>query len=138
MRPETRWSEGCCKCGTTADQLDWHHVEPKADGGSDDPENLVLLCAECHREWHRSGFHVRNFSTWLVAPPTEDLQTLAMFAFSERAAFAEFAQSMSPHALLWSMTTARRMRERKPEMTEEERARWFACWVAVERSWNDA
>lgn len=34
-----------------------HHIVPRSAGGSDDPENLVLLCAACHAriqpEWKR-------------------------------------------------------------------------------------
>lgn len=29
-----------------------HHVIPYEDGGSDDPENLRLLCSECHQSIH--------------------------------------------------------------------------------------
>lgn len=37
---------------------EWHvdHIKPCAEGGTDDPDNLRLLCGRCHkritREWH--------------------------------------------------------------------------------------
>ncbi len=37
---------------------EWHvdHIKPVSEGGTDDPNNLRLLCGECHkritREWH--------------------------------------------------------------------------------------
>jgi 5-methylcytosine-specific restriction endonuclease McrA len=37
---------------------EWHvdHINPCAEGGTDDPENLRLLCGKCHKritkEWH--------------------------------------------------------------------------------------
>jgi hypothetical protein len=41
----------CETCGR-AHFLDVHHVVPRADGGSNDPDNLITLCAACHRMIH--------------------------------------------------------------------------------------
>ena len=46
------WSEGhqrCWRCGYERN-LQKCHIVPKALGGSDGPDNLVLLCLQCHRE----------------------------------------------------------------------------------------
>ena len=36
-----------------ATRLEVHHIVPVAEGGSDEPHNLILLCTECHAEAHR-------------------------------------------------------------------------------------
>jgi len=36
-------------CGCTA-ELSMHHIVPRAEGGSDDPANLITLCSMCHDE----------------------------------------------------------------------------------------
>ena len=36
----------------TGSQLERHHVNPLSDGGTDDTNNVMLLCTECHRTWH--------------------------------------------------------------------------------------
>lgn len=41
----------CVLCGST-EKLQRHHLVPRSKGGSDTPENQVLLCAECHRKLH--------------------------------------------------------------------------------------
>ena len=42
-------------CGS-AHFLAVHHIVPRADGGTNDPDNLITLCAACHRMIHeRSG-----------------------------------------------------------------------------------
>ncbi|MDK2856745.1 MAG: hypothetical protein PWQ86_1958 [Bacillota bacterium] len=41
----------CVLCGST-EKLQRHHLVPRAKGGTDTPENQVLLCAECHRKLH--------------------------------------------------------------------------------------
>ncbi len=42
-------------CGS-ARFLDVHHIVSRADGGANDPDNLITLCAACHRMIHeRSG-----------------------------------------------------------------------------------
>lgn len=42
----------CCRqCGTTTD-LHIHHRIPRALGGTDEPANLITLCAGCHATYH--------------------------------------------------------------------------------------
>jgi HNH endonuclease. len=39
----------CAFCGETSiSTLEIHHIYPLETGGSDEPENLILLCASCH------------------------------------------------------------------------------------------
>ena len=42
----------CAKCGAT-ESLEVHHVKHRADGGTDDDDNLITLCARCHAEEHK-------------------------------------------------------------------------------------
>lgn len=41
-------------CGRTR-FLEVHHTIPRSRGGTNQPENLVTLCAACHRLWHERG-----------------------------------------------------------------------------------
>lgn len=41
-------------CGRTR-FLEVHHTVPRLRGGTNHPENLVTLCAACHRLWHERG-----------------------------------------------------------------------------------
>ena len=42
-------SDRCFICGEDNPHvLEEHHIIPRRHGGSDDPENLVTLCANCH------------------------------------------------------------------------------------------
>ncbi|MEN8006485.1 MAG: HNH endonuclease signature motif containing protein, partial [Candidatus Krumholzibacteriota bacterium] len=42
-------------CGRTR-FLEVHHLKPRRQGGNNKPENLMTLCASCHRLWHERGF----------------------------------------------------------------------------------
>jgi RNA-directed DNA polymerase len=44
----------CQYCGATGTNLHAHHVVPRKQGGSNNLNNLVTLCAQCHSETHRS------------------------------------------------------------------------------------
>lgn len=59
----------CCrKCGRR-EYLDVHHIAARADGGSDDPENLITLCRVCHMEWHMvEAGATLPFDRWLELP----------------------------------------------------------------------
>ncbi len=41
-------------CGRTR-FLEVHHMKPRNHGGGNQAENLVTLCASCHRLWHEKG-----------------------------------------------------------------------------------
>jgi 5-methylcytosine-specific restriction endonuclease McrA len=51
-------------CGS-ARFLDVHHVGPRVDGGTNDPDNLITLCAACHRMIHD---RVDGGAAWPVRP----------------------------------------------------------------------
>ena len=38
-------------------KLHVHHILPVSEGGGDEPENLMTLCVECHREIHRKYYN---------------------------------------------------------------------------------
>ncbi|MFI5095304.1 MAG: HNH endonuclease [Candidatus Acidiferrales bacterium] len=44
-----RWR--CQKCGSPSD-LHVHHLQARSRSGDDDEENLITLCAACHRKEH--------------------------------------------------------------------------------------
>ncbi|WP_429126495.1 HNH endonuclease [Aeromonas veronii] len=44
----------CCACGST-ENLHQHHLMPRSLGGTDDEENLITLCGECHGVIHGLG-----------------------------------------------------------------------------------
>jgi 5-methylcytosine-specific restriction endonuclease McrA len=41
----------CQVCGITIN-LEVHHIQPRSDLGSDVVDNLITLCAGCHRQQH--------------------------------------------------------------------------------------
>jgi len=43
----------CHDCGVERNGLHKHHIVPKSLGGSNDPSNLVSLCANCHEDRHK-------------------------------------------------------------------------------------
>lgn len=42
----------CQHCGCYTICIERHHIVPRSEGGTDDPENIKLLCPTCHREAH--------------------------------------------------------------------------------------
>lgn len=55
----------CQRCGVYGRDLTVHHILPRAEGGGDNPENLIALCAKCHDEvelaGYRSRWHIMNY-----------------------------------------------------------------------------
>ncbi len=43
----------CQSCGTMS-KLEVHHRDFRSHSGSDTKDNLITLCANCHRSLHRS------------------------------------------------------------------------------------
>ena len=48
----------CANCEKEGEH--WHHIVPKSRGGSDSPNNLVLLCLDCHSKAHDVSFKGKN------------------------------------------------------------------------------
>lgn len=42
----------CQRCGKKNCRLEVHHIKFKSDGGTDDEENLITLCEDCHKGVH--------------------------------------------------------------------------------------
>lgn len=45
------WNHQCSVCGRN-DYLEFHHLIPVSKGGTDDYDNIILLCAYCHAAVH--------------------------------------------------------------------------------------
>ena len=49
------WQHKCAVCENN-DYLEFHHLISKKKGGSDDIDNIILLCARCHATIHGRTF----------------------------------------------------------------------------------
>lgn len=53
----------CCVCRRfRPTKLQVHHVDERAKGGSDDEDNLIVVCLSCHTDVHTKVPFVRRFS----------------------------------------------------------------------------
>lgn len=43
----------CAECGAT-ERLEVHHIKYRSQGGTDELNNLITLCAHCHAEKHKA------------------------------------------------------------------------------------
>ena len=57
---EKAWNYKCAVCGNN-DFLEIHHLTPKEQGGSDEYDNLILLCACCHAGIHKKAYNPQNY-----------------------------------------------------------------------------
>lgn len=57
---EITWNYQCAVCSKT-DYLEMHHIIPRAEGGTDDYDNLILLCAECHAAIHKRAYNKERY-----------------------------------------------------------------------------
>ena len=64
-----RDGNACVRCSNTT-ALHVHHLTLVQDGGTNDPPNLITLCARCHKEWHYIEEHYTiPFDEWKRMPP---------------------------------------------------------------------
>ena len=71
--------ENCQKC-MRADGLNVHHIISRDEGGTDDLDNLIILCEICHYEWewlvHRTPL---TFLEWMQVPPLINMLTIYLY-----------------------------------------------------------
>ncbi len=51
QRIRNKLGNTCYRCGTETVEI--HHIKPRRFGGTHDPHNLMLLCIQCHKRWHK-------------------------------------------------------------------------------------
>lgn len=57
---EKCWNSRCAICCGN-DYLEVHHLIAKSAGGTDDYDNLILLCACCHAAVHNKAYNPDNY-----------------------------------------------------------------------------
>ena len=50
-----------CECCGTTKKLEYHHRIYRSEGGSDESDNIMVLCYSCHRQIHQQN---GDFKTW--------------------------------------------------------------------------
>ncbi|MCU4801310.1 HNH endonuclease [Halobacteria archaeon HArc-gm2] len=50
-----RSGQRCEWCEESYDHLQVHHIKPRREGGPNDPENLIVLCPNCHENADREA-----------------------------------------------------------------------------------
>lgn len=56
----TRDNYTCQCCGKKKCRLEVHHIKFRSDDGSDDLENLITLCEDCHKAIHAGKIEIKN------------------------------------------------------------------------------
>ncbi|EMA6344869.1 HNH endonuclease signature motif containing protein [Bacillus cytotoxicus] len=69
---ETGRSKICERCCSTVD-VHLHHKKALQLGGTNAYDNLVPLCGECHREYHRHFEGVKTFEYFMNTPKHTEL-----------------------------------------------------------------
>lgn len=57
---EKAWNYKCAVCRNN-DFLEIHHLTPREQGGSDEYDNLILLCACCHAGIHKKAYNPHKY-----------------------------------------------------------------------------
>lgn len=50
----------CKLCSKVTTSLELHHIIPRVKGGTDDENNLIKICIECHGKVHNVDFSKRD------------------------------------------------------------------------------
>lgn len=55
----------CQQCGKSPEEMasyhrgfEYHHLTPRSQGGSDEVDNIALLCHDCHQQEHKAGLRL--------------------------------------------------------------------------------
>ena len=56
-----RANKGCAICGWNESTCDIHHIIPKSKGGTNNNDNLIIVCPNCHRVIHTTDKYSEEF-----------------------------------------------------------------------------
>lgn len=68
----------CARCGKFSKSAHLHHIKELIDGGSNNNENLIPLCENCHIEWDAGADVGMEFGEFLVSLSSMTWQIAAM------------------------------------------------------------
>lgn len=51
----------CSICGWNESSCDIHHIIPKSKGGTNDADNLIIVCPNCHRVIHTTNKYNKEY-----------------------------------------------------------------------------
>ena len=66
----------CARCGEWRISVHLHHITELVHGGTNDTENLIPLCYECHHEWDVWDDGEFDFGTFLLTPKLRDIRKI--------------------------------------------------------------
>ena len=67
----------CCICRRfRPTKLQVHHIDERSEGGSDDEDNLIVVCLSCHTDVHTKVPFARRFSVEEMKGHRDELVTL--------------------------------------------------------------
>ena len=96
-----RWRDGniCQQCkGKSGDRkIEVHHIRRRADGGSDNPENLICLCHDCHTKHHNGKLKLKKFR--VAAKSAQSLRAAAAMNVTKERIFEE-VKKMFPDVIV--------------------------------------
>jgi hypothetical protein len=82
--------------------LDVHHITQKSEGGTDEIENLIVLCPTCHAAFHRGTYSKEAIRVWKITllqlNNSYDRNAVNLLLLLEKMNFPQF--SVSADALL--------------------------------------
>lgn len=56
----------CEHCGDLCGTLQRHHIVPKGTGGTDDENNIIFICPNCHVWVHSKNFEFTDLTDLLI------------------------------------------------------------------------
>ena len=90
----------CQCCGKKNCRLEVHHIKFKSDGGTDDEENLITLCEDCHKGVHagtvvlnkkpkkskglKHATHISIIRSWLLKKYPDAIETFGFVTAENR------------------------------------------------------
>ena len=77
----------CQKCKTKKGKLSVHHIIFRSNGGTDTPNNLVVLCSDCHEKLHNGEFEIKG-----VRSKTKHATEIGIVTAQLKTSFGDFEE----------------------------------------------
>ena len=107
-----------CACCRNKDYLEFHHLTPRAEGGTDDYDNLILLCGSCHAIIHGRKYNPNKPNCHTSIPYEAAVPILEQYFSNQRGARETKEKlKLSPHTHLSESALVKRYK-REHDITD--------------------
>jgi len=124
VKAYVKWRDGCqCRICGSHEQIQIHHRQQRKDGGSNSPDNLICVCAKCHKAFHAGELSGKKANQMLPGDVPKAMNSAAFMGIMRWAVWNELKKFGLQMHMSFGHITAKQRKENHLDKSHRNDAR---------------